>query len=84
MLVRRRSSPAPAGRSAILRCCGDLTTRNHHECGTAWAHPSIRDTGPDGRRLRVMRYRKRDVRATSAFPLIATVSRARRQVAKVP
>src|ERR1700738_2274937 len=51
MLVRRRSSPAPAGRSEILRCRGDLATRNHHERGTAWAHPSIRDTGPDGRRL---------------------------------
>jgi hypothetical protein len=53
MLVRRRSSPAPAGRSENLRCRGDLATRNHHERGTAWAHPSIRDTGPDGRRLRV-------------------------------
>jgi hypothetical protein len=28
--------------------------------------------------------RKRDVRATSAFPLIATTSRTRRHVAKVP
>ena len=39
MLVSR-SSPAPAGRSEIFRCRGDLATRYHHERGTAWAHPS--------------------------------------------
>src|ERR1700738_1481338 len=66
MLVRRRSSPAPAGRSEILRCRGDLATRNHHERGTAWAHPSIRDTGPDGRRLRGQKRRFGDVRVTFA------------------
>jgi hypothetical protein len=83
MLVSRRSSPAPAGRSEILRCRGDLATRNHHERGTAWAHPSIRDTGPDGRRLRI-KLRTQHERMFSGLPSNSDIARCSRHVSRAP
>ena len=82
MLVRKRSSPAPAGPSEILPCRGDLVTRNHHERGTAWAHPRIRDTGRTPASGRSRRFEVRPM--TSDLPRYTDIRRAGRHVSKVP